>query len=275
MYWRAVFRATASSASPSCRRLQQAAGTARFRALLVFLSWALVALFLLTFATTAQNPRLSPRDLFLSTEAVSSSANPDERSVATTEPDKGDNRRTIRPLSVRYALLRRQQDGRYVGVSPASTVFRPGDRVRLQVAANQDAYVIVLQRGSSGKWGMLVPHKGDSGHPLSAFDVCDVPGAPSAFGFDERLGEERLVFIVSRADMSARSLVDRLNASELSVRTADPTNDVERKTRDLVFEEVQQDEQAASAGAAVYVAGTDGQGDAPLLVELTLKHGAR
>ncbi len=203
--------------------------------------------------TPYQKAPLSPRDLFLNAET----------SMAATTP----------PLSVLYGLLRQQPDGTFAGVDPKAAVFRAGDRVRLRIQANQEAYVAVLQRGSSGTWSVLYPRAAASFGPLRAFEVCGIPDSTGSFAFDARPGEEHLVLIVSRAPVSARAIVERLNLDE--VQGAKPPRAASAGpnliARDLVYQQVEDDKRSSFAGTAVYVA--DGaKDDAPLLVEIPLRH---
>ncbi|MCC6393680.1 MAG: DUF4384 domain-containing protein [Bryobacterales bacterium] len=195
----------------------------------------------------------SPRDLFVNAE---SSAAP-----------------TSAPLSILYGLLRRQPDGTFAGVDPKAAVFHAGDRVRLRVQANQEAYVAVLQRGSSGTWGVLYPRAAASIDPLGAFEVCSIPDSTGSFAFDTTPGEERLVLIVSRTSVSARAIVDRLNQEPMEGQ-ASPSprrKGEDLVARDLVYQQVEDDKRSSFSGTAVYVA--DGaKDDAPLLVEILLRH---
>lgn len=215
------------------------------------------AITLLALVCFGQTPSLeaplSPRDLFLSAE-------PGEKA-------------TGRSLSVLYGLLRLQPDGTFAGVDPRSAVFHSGDRVRLRIEANQEAYIAVLQRGSSGMWSVLYPRASGSLEPLRAFQVCGIPDSTGSFAFDEQAGEERLVLIVSRAPIFARAIVGRLNLEE--VQESKPPRAAWAGqgllARDLVYELVEDDKRSGFAGAAVYVA--DGaKDDAPLLVNIPLRH---
>jgi hypothetical protein len=190
-----------------------------------------------------QNIRLSPRDLFLEGE-----------------------RRSDVPLSVRYGLLRRHKDGLFSGVDSSSTVFYAGDRVRIRIQPNQNAFLIVLQKGSSGAWSVLYPREGASAASLAAFEACDIPGAPGAFAFDDRPGEERLVVIVSREQVSPQTIVDRLNSQQpLTLKE-------ELQARELSYEKVDQDRRSSFDGTTVYVSNAAAENDPPLLIHLKLQH---
>jgi hypothetical protein len=196
---------------------------------------------------------LSPRDLFLNAESSPAA--------------------TSRPLSILYGLLRQQPDGTFSGVDPKAAVFHAGDRVRLRIQANQEAYIAVLQRGSSGVWGVLYPRASTSLEPLRAFEVCSIPDSTGSFAFDDQPGKEHVVLIASRTPVSARAIVERLNLDATQGRQSPPPSRTgpELIARDLVYEQVEDDRQSSFAGTAVYVA--DGaKNDAPLLVNILLRH---
>src|SRR5437868_12351992 len=60
------------------------------------------------------------------------------------------------PLGLRYSLLLSRANDPYREVDPAST-FRSGDRLKITVEANDDAYLYVIARGTSGLWKVLFP----------------------------------------------------------------------------------------------------------------------
>ena len=191
-----------------------------------------------------QKPRLSPRDLFL----------------------EGEQRSDV-PLSVRYGLLRRDQNGSFIGVDPSATVFYAGDRVRIRIQANQSAFLMVLQQGSSGAWSVLYPREGAPAAPLASFETCDIPGSPGTFAFDDRPGEERVVLIVSREQVSPKTIVDRLNAGRQDTKW-------DLKSTDLAYEKVKHDTRSSFDGTTVYVSNTTSDSDPPLLLHLKLEHRA-
>src|SRR5262249_30183429 len=60
------------------------------------------------------------------------------------------------PLGLRYSILK-QTSGRQVAEVDGDTAFRSGERIRLAVEANDNAYLYIVQRGSSGNWSLLFP----------------------------------------------------------------------------------------------------------------------
>ena len=55
------------------------------------------------------------------------------------------------PLGLRYSLLLSRANDPYREVD-AATAFRSGDRLKVTIEANDDAYLYVISRGSSGLW---------------------------------------------------------------------------------------------------------------------------
>ncbi len=211
---------------------------------------------------------------------------------------------SIRPLGLRYSILKYAGDQEYMEVDP-DLVFRSGDRIRLRVQVNDPAYLYIVMKGSSGNWRVLFPSpEYDSGanRVLPGRDY-DIPSR-TRFVFDETPGEEKLFFILSR---QAESDLDRLiyeldqpaapsakpasaPAKTQPVKTMVAMNTVnvsddlvgrlrgKAVARDLVFEKV--DEKAAppaAAGApakekAVYVVNPDTGAGSRLVVDVSLKH---
>jgi len=105
---------------------------------------------------------------------------------------------SAKPLGLRYSLLQ-VAEGSAAEVSP-DKVFRSGDQVRLHVEGNQDGYLYVISRGSSGTWKPLFPAAEISGgdNRIRARQSVDLPPAGHAFTFDEQPGEEQLFVVYSR-----------------------------------------------------------------------------
>jgi len=202
---------------------------------MLFRGVLLLGVIVCSWRAECQNARLSPRDLFL----------------------EGEQHSDV-PISVRYTVLRRDAEGKFVGVDPASAVFHSGDRVRLRVQVNRKAFVTVLQRGSSGMWSVLYPKDGSPAEQLDSFETFDIPALPGTFAFDDRPGEEHLVLVVSREPVPGRSVVDQMNSTG--------------KARELLVQTVEQDERPGFEGTAVYVSDTKPAEDAPLLIHLKLQH---
>ena len=211
---------------------------------------------------------------------------------------------SVRPLGLRYSILKYAGDQEYMEVDP-DLIFRSGDRIRLRVQVNDPAYLYIVMKGSSGNWRVLFPSpEYDSGanRVLPGRDY-DIPSR-TRFVFDETPGEEKLFFILSRqSESDLDKLIYELDqpaaapatpasapAKTKPVKTMMALNTINVSdnlvgqlrgkviARDLVFEKVD-DKTAppAAAGApakekAVYVVNPDTGASSRLVVDVSLKH---
>ena len=161
---------------------------------------------------------------------------------------------------LKYRILRREPGGEAVEVD-ADTLFRSGDRIRFGFEPNVDGYLYVIQRGSTGRWSVLLPHPMIDGgrNDVTPFGEVTVP-PEGWFQFDENPGAEQVFVYLSRepidtlpwgggAVVSAQS-VDEPTVIELA-------NSV--RSRDLVFEK---DDAPGDADRAAYVVNQDDAGGA-------------
>lgn len=81
-------------------------------------------------------------------------------------------------------------------VSP-ETVFRSGDRVRFHLALNFNGYLVVLNKGTSGRINPLYPYIG-APNPVQASAQLVVPGKEAWFVFDKTPGIEEVTFVMSK-----------------------------------------------------------------------------
>ncbi|MBI4906381.1 MAG: DUF4384 domain-containing protein [Acidobacteria bacterium] len=102
-----------------------------------------------------------------------------------------------KPLGLRYSVLQ-SAGGQWVEASDVKT-FRSGDSIRVRVESNEDAYLCILARGSSGKWEALFPSK-DAGrnNRIMAGEPRVIPSESGKWTFDDKKGQERLFLILSR-----------------------------------------------------------------------------
>ena len=161
---------------------------------------------------------------------------------------------------IRYRVLLRAADGSAAEVD-ADTTFRSGDRIRLAFEPNTDGFLYVIQRGSSGRWSMLVPHPEINGgrNRVRRFEEVTIP-PEGWFRFDDTPGTEQLFVYLGREP------VDALPGGEGSVSETQATDahtvsviggSVRR--RDLVFDK---EEETGSKGSAAYVVNQTGTGGA-------------
>jgi hypothetical protein len=198
----------------------------------------------------------------------------------------------LKPLGVRYAVLRRGDDGQYSEASGDET-FRSGDRIRLRVEVSETGYLYVIHRGSSGAWKALFPTPDlPGGNLVENGKQYDMP-APHVFLFDDRKGTERLFLVFARQPVQEMAPVllalggdeIRETASALSADAARQArgkpssgiNDLvvdkmrDAYSRDLVVEAVD----ATGAGEqekAVYSVHPSAGPEGRVVAEITLRH---
>ncbi|MBS1826960.1 MAG: DUF4384 domain-containing protein [Acidobacteria bacterium] len=103
-----------------------------------------------------------------------------------------------RPLGIRYSLLKRVTDG-WAEVHADST-FQSGDAIRVQVEANEDGYLYIVARGSSGSWDVLFPNKDVRAGTnfIESGDAQILPSPKGLWRFDNKRGQERLFLVMAR-----------------------------------------------------------------------------
>ena len=161
---------------------------------------------------------------------------------------------------LRYRILRRAPDGEAVEVD-ADTVFRSGDRIRFAFKPNVDGFLYVIQRGSTGRWSVLLPHPGIDGGRNAVTPFAEVAVPPEGwFRFDENPGSEEVFVYLSREAIETLPWGGGPVVSAQSVEqptVIELANSV--RSRDLVFEK-----EAAPDGVeqAAYVVNQDAVGHA-------------
>jgi len=108
-----------------------------------------------------------------------------------------------RRVGLKYRILLRTPDCDIKEVDSSYT-FHSGDKVRLQIEANVDGYLYVLQKGSTGKDRMLFPDPRINGgdNKIARGILYSVPGN-QWFTFDNNPGTENLTVAVSRTPMKS------------------------------------------------------------------------
>ena len=138
---------------------------------------------------------------------------------------------------IRYRVLRRQPGGGAAEVD-AETTFRSGDRIRFAFEPNVDGFLYVVQRGSSGRWSVLLPHPeiNEGRNAVTAFAEVTIP-PEGWFRMDETPGREQVFVYLSRKPIEA------LPGGTEAVVTAHSTDEHtvsvlsgQVRSRDLVFE---------------------------------------
>lgn len=103
----------------------------------------------------------------------------------------------LSPLGMRYTIVKRV--GSSAQEVPVDTSFRSGDRIQVAVETNENGYLYIIARGSSGAWRPLFPspEAGNGSNYITADRVTTVPSG-YVFTFDEQAGEEKLFLVFSR-----------------------------------------------------------------------------
>lgn len=128
--------------------------------------------------------------------------------------------------------------------------YRAGDAVQLFVKSNRDAYITVIDVGTSGKVHVLFPNKHQTDNRIMAHQVLQVPGtdAPYRIAVGGPAGHE-LIKIVATTRPDA--IIDPQRLSELGpFRSYQGT--AETLTRDLGIELEQRHRPGPQAGAATF-----------------------
>lgn len=186
------------------------------------------------------------------------------------------------PLGIRYAVLKRDAEGRYAEIDPQST-FHSGDRIRLRVSSNGTGYLYVVMQGSSGNWRVLFPSPEVAGgdNLIERGRSYQIPpGDSGQFYFDDRAGVEKLFLVLSRhPERDLDKLIYSMGAegqagsSKTLMASAALQNSVvsglrtRLTSRDLLFEK-----SSTAEDNAVYVVNPSRSADARLVVDLELKH---
>jgi len=179
------------------------------------------------------------------------------------------------PLGLRYAVLKKLEDGTYQEISPES-VFHAGDQIRLSLMSNQAGFLYVIEQGSSGRWVPLYPGSKASadGNKLVPGKEYIVPGT-GAWRFTGEPGQEKLFVMLSRAPET------NLDATISSLKThQDGLNDQlvsqlrsEVQSRDLVFTSGDDDKSSSSDKASYVVNKATSQTTDPhVVVDVILSH---
>jgi len=194
------------------------------------------------------------------------------------------------PLGLRYTILKRTGDQQ--AEVNSDTVFHAGDRIRLAVEANDDGYLYVVNRGSSGTWKVLFPSpeikNGDN--RIQRLANYDIPSGYT-FTFDEQGGEEKLFVVLSRQpEPDLEKLIYSLGQGTISqpdektvekpkmiLASAAFTDDMIGKlrnvyARDLIVEKVDDGDAGPRHEKAVYAVNPNGSADSRVVADITLKH---
>jgi hypothetical protein len=87
---------------------------------------------------------------------------------------------------------------------PLNYAFREGDKVKLHFETNFNAYVKIINGGSTGALQLLYPYQG-APELVVKNRVCSVPQRDLWFEFDRNPGTERLILIFSSRPLEAET----------------------------------------------------------------------
>jgi hypothetical protein len=190
-------------------------------------------------------------------------------------------------LGLRYTLLKKTGDGQVETESDA--VFHAGDHIRLAVETNDDGYLYVVNRGSSGTWKVLFPSAEIKGgdNRIQRRTRFEIPSGYT-FVFDEQPGEEKLFIVLSRQpEPDLEGLIYSLGQkSSAPAETQKPkmllasaafNDDVIGKlrnayARDLIIEKVDDEQAGPKKEKAVYAVNPSGTADSRVVADVTLRH---
>ena len=190
-------------------------------------------------------------------------------------------------LGLRYTILKKAGDAQAEVSTDA--VFHAGDRIRLAVEANDDGYLYVVNRGSSGTWKLLFPSpeikNGDN--RIQRRVRYEVPSGYT-FTFDEQAGEEKLFIVLSREpEPDLESLIYSLGQKggtpagvkkpKVLVASAAFGDEVIGRlrntyARDLIVEKVDDEQAGPKTEKAVYAVNPTGSADSRVVADVGLKH---
>jgi hypothetical protein len=194
-----------------------------------------------------------------------------------------------KPLGLRYSFLRNAGGDEYREVDP-DTVFRSGDRIRVAAQSNDEGYLYIVMKGTSGSWKVLFPSAeiADGSNRVASGRQTLIPPPPGRFAFDEQAGEERLFIVLSRhPEPSLEQLIYSLGSAIpneppkhlLMTLNMPPVDDAlvgrlrnQVYARDLVFEKVDDSTPGDKKEKAVYVVNPTGSPESRLVADVTLKH---
>ena len=190
-------------------------------------------------------------------------------------------------LGLRYTILEKTGEGQVE--TDADAVFHAGDHIRLAVETNDDGYLYVVNRGSSGTWKVLFPSpeiKGGDNH-IQRRARFEIPSGYT-FTFDEQPGEEKLFIVFSREpEPDLEGLIYSLGQKssapaeaqkpKMLLASASFNDDVIGKlrtayARDLIIEKVDDDQAGPKKEKAVYAVNPSGSADSRVVADVTLRH---
>jgi len=189
-------------------------------------------------------------------------------------------------LGLRYTILKRNQDSQ--AETDADAVFHAGDKIRLAVETNDDGYLYVVNRGSSGTWKVLFPSAEIKGgdNRIQRHTRFEIPSGYT-FTFDEQAGEEKLFIVLSRQpEPDLEGLIYSLGQKsgpaepqkpKMLLASASFNDDIIGRlrnayARDLIVEKVDDEQPGPKKEKAVYAVNPTGSADSRVVADIALRH---
>lgn len=157
------------------------------------------------------------------------------------------------------------RDGNTTTVAP-SYEFKSGDKVKLAFTPSIDGYVYWLAKGTSGNYTMLYPSPQAGADNAVKRNVEYTVPAKGAFRFDDTPGNEELLCILSasRLEDLDKAAAEQFKSAGKEVAELEASNAKKRTTRDLVFEEDEEEDVSTKTQEA--------QAGEPFVAGYTLSH---
>jgi hypothetical protein len=167
----------------------------------------------------------------------------EEEQDTSSEGNNSQQSTTKSVISVK-TTIELDRNGEKSTVLPTAS-FLSGDKITINYTPNTDAYVYWLTQGASGKYFMLFPTpKTGTDNFIKKNQVHSIP-VKGSFKFDENAGTEKILLVLSGSkipELEKAAQEAAVNGGAVSESSADVSKVSEsqqskRTTRDLVFEE--------------------------------------
>jgi hypothetical protein len=190
----------------------------------------------------------------------------DDEEVAETNSDE-----TVVAVKTTIELNRGGQISNVLSIHE----FKSGDKVKIVYTTSVDAYVYWMSEGSSGSYYMLFPNpKTGMDNFVRKNEENKIP-VKGNFKFDDNPGTETILLVLApnkipeleKAAKEAAVQGGKVSSSAKEVDSVKKKNKSKRKTRDLVFEDEEDEETGVSTTSQV---STDI--NEPFVIGYVLKH---
>lgn len=225
--------------------------------------WLLTLLVSLVFAVGPACGARKTRDLVFEDE---------EETSATSQQESTSGKKQVR-IAVKVAM-ELKRDGQTTTVLPSHT-FQNGDRVKFIYTTNVDAYVYWLSQGTSGDFYMLFPNpKVGSDNFVKKNEVYTIP-VKGSFKFTGKPGVEKILLVMApqkipeleKAAQEAAVKGGKVEEQAGQISSVQSKTQTKRKSRDLVFEEDDDEESGISTSSQVSTDISE-----PMVVYYELRH---